>query len=68
METKLNSQDLVSVAEAARELGRPRMTIYRWIDAGKMTGVEISGILFVSKSEVEKLKEIDKGEGRKPGS
>ncbi len=43
------------VPETARQLGRPKMTLYRWIKAGKIIYVELGGILFIPKSEVERL-------------
>ena len=56
MEIKVATSDLVSVAQAARELERPRSTIYRWVDAGKIIGIKLGGIIFIPKSEVERLK------------
>jgi len=31
------------------------MTIYRWVDAGKILGIKLGGILFIPKSEVQRL-------------
>lgn len=56
MEIKVATTDLVSVAQAARELERPRSTIYRWADAGKIHGIKLGGTLFIPQSEVDKLK------------
>lgn len=56
MEIKVRTDDLVSVAQAALELSKPRVTIYRWIDDGKVVAVRLGGILFIPKSEVERLK------------
>lgn len=56
MEIKVTTDDLVSVAKAAEALGRPRLTIYRWIDAGKIHAIKLGGILFIPKSEVERIK------------
>ena len=56
MEIKVTTSDLVSVAEAARVLGRPRITVYRWVETGKMVGIKLGGILFIPKTEVERLK------------
>lgn len=53
---RVNTSDLVSVRDAAKELGRPRVTIYRWVDAGKIIGIKLGGILFIPKSEIERLK------------
>ena len=56
MEIKVATSDLVSVAQAARELERPRSTIYRWANAGKIIGIKLGGIIFIPKSEVERIK------------
>ena len=55
-EIRVTTSDLVSVQDAAKELGRPRLTIYRWIDAGKIFSIKLGGILFIPTSEVERLK------------
>jgi len=55
-EIRVTTSDLVSVQDAAKELGRPRLTIYRWIDAGKIISIRLGGIKFIPKSEVERLK------------
>ena len=62
MEIKVATSDLLSVAQAALELERPRSTIYRWADAGKIIGIKLGGILFIPKSEVERIKK-DKATG-----
>ena len=56
MEIRLKTDDLVSVAEAARALGRPKMTIYRWADSGKIVGIKLGGMLFIPKNELERIK------------
>ena len=56
MEIKVNTDDLVSIAQAARELGKPRLTVYRWVEAGKIVSIKLGGILFIPKTEVERLK------------
>lgn len=55
MEIKVTTDDLVSVVDAARTLGRPKMTIYRWVEAGKIIGIKLGGVLFIPVSEVERL-------------
>ncbi len=55
-EIRVTTSDLVSVQDAAKELGRPRLTVYRWIDAGKIISIKLGGILFIPTSEVERLK------------
>lgn len=53
---KVNTDDLVSVQDAAKQLERPRVTIYRWVEAGKIIGIKLGGILFIPKSEVDRLR------------
>jgi len=55
-ELKVVTSDFVTVPEAAKELGRPKVTLYRWIEANKLIAITFGGILFVPKSEVERLK------------
>lgn len=55
-EIKVQSEDIVTVPEAAKRLGKPKMTVYRWIDAGKVVCFKLGGILFIPISEVERLK------------
>ena len=48
--------DLVTVLQAAKEIGVHFTTIYRWIDAGAIYGLKVGGIMFVPKSEIERIK------------
>jgi hypothetical protein len=52
----ISSNDVLSVKQAARELEKHVATIYRWHNAGTILGVEFGGILFIPKSEVERIK------------
>ena len=58
MEIKVATSDLMSVAQAAGELERPRSTIYRWVEAGKIVGIKLGGIIFIPKSEVERVAKV----------
>jgi excisionase family DNA binding protein len=53
---KMTSNDVFSVDQAAKELGRHRATIYRWIDNGIIVGLKFGESFFVPKSEVARLK------------
>ncbi len=55
-EIKIQTDDLISVPEAARQLCKHKMTLYRWIDANKIAYIKLSGILFIPKSEIERLR------------
>lgn len=46
----------MTVPQAAKAIGVHFATVYRWIEAGTVIANTIGGILFVSKSEVEKIK------------
>ena len=59
-EIRITTSDLVSVQDAAKELERPRLTVYRWIDAGKIISIKLGGIIFIPKSEVERIKQENK--------
>ena len=46
----------MTVPQAAKAIGVHFATVYRWIEARTVLAETIGGILFVSKSEVERLK------------
>ena len=50
------TSDFLTVPQAAKQIGVHFATIYRWIDAGTIVSVNFGGILFIPKSEVERLK------------
>jgi len=52
---KVVTDDFVTVPEAAKQLSKPKMTLYRWIEANKLIAVTFGGILFVPRSEIERL-------------
>ena len=54
-EIKVLSEDIVTVPEAAKRLGRPKMTLYRWIEADKLIAFKLGGILFIPVTEIERL-------------
>jgi len=53
----INTNDLMSVQDAAKLLGRPRLAIYRMIKRNAITGIELGGVTFVLTIEIQKLKE-----------
>jgi excisionase family DNA binding protein len=55
-EIRVLTDDFVTVPEAAKQIGKPKMTLYRWIDSEKIIAVTFGGIKFIPKSEVERLK------------
>lgn len=56
MEIRVRTDEFVTVPAAALQLGKPKMTLYRWIHAGKIISIEFGGILFIPKNEVERIK------------
>ncbi len=53
---KVATDDLLSVGKAAKALGTSRWSVYRWIDTGKILSIRLGGILFVPRSEIERIK------------
>jgi len=54
IEIKVTTSDLCSVAEAAKILGRSRLTIYRWIEKDEIAAIKLGGVLFIPRSEVDR--------------
>jgi len=48
--------DLLSVGKAARELRTSRWSIYRWVKAGKLLGIQLGGILFIPTSDIKRYR------------
>lgn len=55
MDITVKTDDLVTIAQAAKKLGVSRQTVYRWKDAGKIVSVEVAGSPYILKTEVERL-------------
>jgi excisionase family DNA binding protein len=64
-EIKVKTNDLLSVADAAKKLKLARYTIYRWASTGKIIGIRLGGVLFIPKSEIERLKKEREGSNAK---
>lgn len=56
MTIRVESTDLMSIQQAASKLHKPRSTIYRWANKGKIITIRLGGILFVPTSEIERLR------------
>lgn len=56
MEITFKSDDILSISEAVRELGITRITLYRWMEKGKIASVMFGGYRAIPRSEVERLK------------
>lgn len=57
MATKPKTDELLSVAQAAKSLGTSKMTIYRWARSKPpiIASREVAGLLCIPKGEVERL-------------
>jgi len=55
-EDSLNDEarELYTVPEAAKEMERPHVTLYRWIEAEKLIAVRLGGILFIPSRVLKK--------------
>lgn len=58
--TDVATREFFTVPEAAGLLGRPKMTLYRWINDGKLITITFGGIKFVPASEIERMKTLEK--------
>lgn len=56
MDITLETKDLLSVAQAAKEIGCSRLTVYRWAASRKILSVKLGGIIYIPKSEVLRMK------------
>ena len=52
---KIDSGDFVTVPEIAKMMKKPKMTLYRWLKAGKLVYVEFGGIKFIPVTEYKRL-------------
>ena len=52
----INTDDLMSVAAAAKILGRPRLAIYRMIRRKVLTDIQLGGVTFIATKEIEQIK------------
>ena len=58
MEITFKSDDILSLADAAKALGVTRITLYRWMDKGKIASVMFGGYRAIPKAEIERLKGV----------
>jgi len=54
----------MTARQAAKQIGVHFTTIYRWVDAGTILSINFGGILFIPRSEVERLKNKQAAEGK----
>jgi len=56
MDITFKSTDILSISEAAKALGVGRMTLYRWINKGKIQSLMFGGYRAIPLAEVIRLK------------
>ena len=56
MDITFKSTDILSISEAAKELGVTRVTLYRWIGKGKVQSLLFGGYRAIPLTEVVRLK------------
>jgi len=52
----IDTDELYDTTEAARLIGIGYVTLYRWIKNGKLIPLRIGGRTFITKSEIERVK------------
>lgn len=55
-ELTVRTDEFLTVPQAAKQLNKPKMTLYRWIANNKLIAVTFAGKLFIPISEVERLR------------
>lgn len=53
----ISTEDLVSVPQAAKELGVHFTTVYRWIKKGKIQPFTIGTQVFITAADLKSLKQ-----------
>lgn len=52
----ITAENLFTIPEAAKELGVHFVTLYRWINKGKVHPFRLAGQVFITTDDVEALK------------
>jgi len=55
MRLTFENTDLMSMKDAAKELGITAMTLHRWVVKGKINAVKVGAYRAIPKSEVKRL-------------
>lgn len=58
MKVEITTDDLLTIEEAAKEIGCHRATIFRWIDEGKILTLKLAKNRAIPKAEVERLRRL----------
>lgn len=52
----ISADDLITVPQAAKDLGVHFATVYRWIEKGKIHPIRIAGQVYLAVADVKRLK------------
>jgi len=55
----INSDDLLTIPEAAKELNKGVATIYRWMKSGKLQTIKLSRNTLIPRTEILRLKQLE---------
>jgi len=62
----MDTDDLISIADAARDLGAGRSTLYRALNDGRLNGVEVAGRTVIVQDEKWETFEPEERGARSP--
>lgn len=51
----VTTDDVLSISQAAKALNITRMTIYRWLHAGKIIAIKLGSERYILKTEIERI-------------
>lgn len=52
----IDTDEVLEVDEAAKEIGISRASCFNYLKAGKMVGLKINGRLYITRGEIERVK------------
>ena len=55
MKRETPPSELISLSEAGQIVGRSRVTVWRWVQAGRLPSTAIADRIFVRRGDVERI-------------
>ena len=52
---KVKPEDVLTVQQAAKILRRPKVTLYRWVEKGRISCIRFGGVIFILREELERF-------------
>jgi len=59
MKVEITSDDILTIEQAAEQIGCHHATLFRWIDEGKILTLKLAKNRAIPKTEVERLRRSD---------